>query len=722
MKPNYLFHPLVKILCLILCVGSLLGFAYSGLRCIYMDENHVMEDNPSFSPYWITYSTTAELYWPRYVWGYISEDIEKPLTAEEDYIDYYDFYGDILAQHMRNLIRNQVYAQMSDKTYRFSDIPLIINGDNICPAEETAGLNSFLENFSGERSNFCFRFSIRSGTDETVFFSNTGAETEFSSFVIGNASGYYEIPLADTGYTLVFLYGLRQGLPYDDGYAVFYERWLSDCASWEMWLLETAAFAVASLVLLVLVLYQSGMRYRTPGMIYLSKTDRLPMGLTIGIKTGLIVLLLALIMESAHWVSDAAQIPRLLFGYERNTALRVWLVPILMIVCAVVICWFGLSILREIVRRFRGGYWWHHTFIWMIWRIIRRILKSCAKLIAALFENLPVLWRWLVGCGLFGLLTLLAIAIPGRFAFVWFCIAAALSVLGCFWILQLDRVQHGAEKIASGDIAYQIGTDRMIGMPKALANSLNKIGGATQIAVEERMKSERFRSELITNVSHDLKTPLTSIINYTDLLSKEECENETMKGYIEVLCRQSDRLKKMTDDLLEAAKASSGAISVTLAPTDTAELLTQAAGEYEERFEKAGLHPVIDIRNQPLMISADGRHLWRVFDNLLSNICKYSLPGTRVYLTAQKTGNHVLLLFRNISKETISVNADELTERFVRGDSSRHTEGSGLGLAIADSLTALQGGELQLTIDGDLFKAVLRFPCMEAHEKPESDN
>jgi signal transduction histidine kinase len=259
-----------------------------------------------------------------------------------------------------------------------------------------------------------------------------------------------------------------------------------------------------------------------------------------------------------------------------------------------------------------------------------------------------------------------------------------------------------------------VDTARLHGAPKQIGDSLNHIGDAISVAVEDRMKSERFRTELITNVSHDLKTPLTSIINYTDLLSKEEIDNDTAKEYVDVLSRQAVRLKKLTEDLLEASKASSGSLSVSLQPTDAVELLTQAVGEYEERFAARSLHTVLDIRCNPLWISADGKHLWRVFDNLLGNICKYSMPATRVYLTAECIGSRVVITFRNISENPITVSSEELAERFVRGDASRHTEGSGLGLAIADSLCKLQGGTLSLTVDGDLFKAVVSFAAVDA--------
>ena len=227
------------------------------------------------------------------------------------------------------------------------------------------------------------------------------------------------------------------------------------------------------------------------------------------------------------------------------------------------------------------------------------------------------------------------------------------------------------------------------------------------------MKSERFKTELITNVSHDIKTPLTSIINYVDLLEKEEINNETAKEYIDVLSRQSTRLKKLIDDLLEASKVSTGNISVNLMKFELGILLSQALGEYEERFEKNNLHVVLNKPDEMLFVMADNRHMWRVFDNVLNNIAKYTQQGTRVYIDAKRNGKNVEISFRNISKDALNISGDELMERFVRGDSSRNTEGSGLGLSIAKSLTEVQNGKLDIQIDGDLFKVLLTFPLSE---------
>ena len=230
--------------------------------------------------------------------------------------------------------------------------------------------------------------------------------------------------------------------------------------------------------------------------------------------------------------------------------------------------------------------------------------------------------------------------------------------------------------------------------------------------MNERLKSERFKTELITNVSHDIKTPLTSIINYSDLIGKEEPGSEKIAEYADVLKRQSEKLKRLLEDLIEASKASTGNLDVHLTPCDAAVLVTQAEGEYQEKLDAAGLTLIARKPEDPLYILADGRRLWRVFDNLRNNVCKYSQPGTRVYLTLEKQGSDAVFTFRNTSREELNVTPEELMERFVRGDSSRSTEGSGLGLSIARSFTELQNGTMELDIDGDLFKVILRFAAL----------
>jgi len=245
---------------------------------------------------------------------------------------------------------------------------------------------------------------------------------------------------------------------------------------------------------------------------------------------------------------------------------------------------------------------------------------------------------------------------------------------------------------------------------KRHAEHLNAIGEGMNKAVEQRMKSERLKTELITNVSHDIKTPLTSIVNYVDLLKKEDLPPAAAE-YAAVLDRQSAKLKKLTEDLVEASKASTGNVSVSLAPIVVNEIILQAIGDYDERLTKGRLEVVVSTYEGSLMAMADGRLLWRVLDNLLSNVCKYAMPGTRVYVDLGTREERMFLTMKNISQDPLNVSAEELMERFVRGDASRHTEGSGLGLNIARSLMDLMGGTFDLSIDGDLFKAELTLPA-----------
>ena len=277
---------------------------------------------------------------------------------------------------------------------------------------------------------------------------------------------------------------------------------------------------------------------------------------------------------------------------------------------------------------------------------------------------------------------------------IWFLMVlvegAVVFVAAVFAMYQMQKLQEAGEEIARGNLQYQIDTSKMFGALKRHGDNLNNIGQGIAKAVEQKMKSERFKTELITNVSHDIKTPLTSIINYVDLLKKEELPNETAREYLEVLDRQSARLKKLTEDLVEASKASTGNLPVNAVPTEVGMMLEQAVGEYDERLRASQLETVMDGIDQEAYILADGRLLWRVLDNMMSNTCKYAMPGTRFYVTMKPEKKEVRIILRNISKYPLNVSSEELMHRFVRGDASRTTEGSGLGLSIAQSLTQLQ--------------------------------
>lgn len=275
--------------------------------------------------------------------------------------------------------------------------------------------------------------------------------------------------------------------------------------------------------------------------------------------------------------------------------------------------------------------------------------------------------------------------------------------------VQRNKVMEGISKISEGDLEYKIAEQELRGDNKKLAQSVNTIGEGLHRAVDESMKNERLQADLITNVSHDIKTPLTSIINYVDLLKREDLQNERAQNYIKVLDSKSQRLKQLAEDLVEASRISSGNINLQMERINLVELVYQTEGEFAERFEERGLKVVSKLPSQSVVVLADGRRIWRVLENLYQNVAKYAMEQTRVYVDLQADGEKVIFSIKNISKYPLNIEADELTERFIRGDISRSTEGSGLGLSIAQNLTTLMGGNFQIYLDGDLFKVMIEF-------------
>lgn len=353
------------------------------------------------------------------------------------------------------------------------------------------------------------------------------------------------------------------------------------------------------------------------------------------------------------------------------------------------------------------------TFIYRVINFIWRILKLIGSAFKTVFSNLPVIWKTAVIVSGISLIELICIGVTwwetDNYLILWILGRLILIPAILYIAIILRRLKTCGEKLANGDLSYQVDTKHMYWDFKEHGENLNSIAMGMTKAVDERMKSEHLKTELITNVSHDIKTPLTSIINYADLIGKENCDNEKISEYIEVLSRQSERLKKLIEDLVEASKASTGNIEVHLQPCDAGVLLEQAAGEYQQRFNESSLELILNRPEEPIQIMADGRLLWRVFDNLMNNIRKYAQPNTRVYLNLEVIDGESVFSFKNISKYPLNISSDELMERFVRGDKSRNTEGSGLGLSIAKSLTELQYGTFDVVIDGDLFKVTLKF-------------
>lgn len=374
----------------------------------------------------------------------------------------------------------------------------------------------------------------------------------------------------------------------------------------------------------------------------------------------------------------------------------------------------GLIWLTDFAVRIKAGKWWRGTLIYMVLAWIGSQLgKYCRKAVQFFRENTSLVGKTLGILFVMCVIEFLGIVMtghaPGTEVFLWAVYRAVTVVLVLLVMVQAKQLKEAAQKLAAGNLQEKVKTEKMFWEFKKHGETLNSISDGLNAAVEKRMQSEHFRTELITNVSHDIKTPLTSIINYVDLLQKENIENDNAKEYLEVLSRQSARLKKLTEDLVEASKASTGSMPVNMEKLELGVFLTQTLGEFKEKLEEAGLRIVMHKPEREVSVNADGRHLWRVVENLIQNICKYAQPSTRVYIDLEETEKEAVISFKNISGYELNISGDDLMERFVRGDASRHTEGSGLGLSIAGSLMELMGGRLEIVVDGDLFKVILHF-------------
>ncbi len=403
---------------------------------------------------------------------------------------------------------------------------------------------------------------------------------------------------------------------------------------------------------------------------------------------------------------------------------------VLVVLFAAEVIWCTLYFM-ELAIRLKMGKWWQNTILYRVFRFFGRFCKRVFRGIVKLIRGIPMVWRTALLClavcvvEFFGLM--LFYNNTDVLLFFWaiekFILCGAIT----FVALMCKELQEGSEALADGDLNYKLDTSHMVLSFKEHGENLNRIGEGISAAVEQRMKSEHLKTELITNVSHDIKTPLTSIINYADLIGKEVsgdakdtgdgADTETaqereqhISEYAEVLLRQSQKLKKLLDDLLEASKATTGNLEVHPEVCDVSVLLSQAVGEYEQRFSEKKLETIVKQPEETVKVMADGRHLWRVFDNLLNNIYKYAQAGSRVYLNVEHDGQNANIIFRNMSAYPLEMSPEELEERFTRGDRSRHMEGNGLGLSIAKSLTELQKGDMEIVTDGDLFKVVITLP------------
>lgn len=400
----------------------------------------------------------------------------------------------------------------------------------------------------------------------------------------------------------------------------------------------------------------------------------------------------------------------------------IWIIPILLsfgifsisnlvdialgaIVCLIVMysCAMFLIGLLSLVRRIKARTVWKNS-----------VLRSFCGFVKQILENLNNVWKTILVYGGFVLIHWLTILSCGWVQAIPVLIMLTVEVIAFVVVVRNAigkyKIMKGIQIIAQGEVDYKIPAEELRGEQRKIAEAINSIGTGLDAAVERSMKSERLKTDLITNVSHDIKTPLTSIINYVDLLKKENFEDPKVQRYIEVLEAKAQRLKTLTEDVVEASKVSSGNITLEYMNINLVEMIQQTSGEFEEKFQARGLKEVLNLPEEEAVVRVDGRRTWRVLENIYNNAAKYAMEGTRVYADLKIENGYVSFSLKNVSEQPLNISADELTERFIRGDISRSTEGSGLGLSIAKTLAEMQGGKFELYLDGDLFKVTITFP------------
>lgn len=373
---------------------------------------------------------------------------------------------------------------------------------------------------------------------------------------------------------------------------------------------------------------------------------------------------------------------------------------------AVIVYISFIFFLETIIKRIKSKTLFRNT-------ITYRILRWIKSLITSMTRNANMTVKLILIFIAFGILNIIGFGLSINNEPIGFFILIAIWVYAFAkmhqWLVRYIEIKNAINEIYIGNTEVHLDEKRYKGSLNSMAIQVNDIAGGLSNAIQEKLKSERLKTELITNVSHDIKTPLTSIINYVDLLKKEKMPNEQAEEYLNILDNKSQRLKRLTEDLVEASKASSGNIKLNIEKLNVNELLKQVSGEFEDKFKLRNLEEVMSLPEKNVYINADSRYMYRILENMYSNISKYAMDNTRVYIDVIPNNNRITIQMKNISKEKLNISTEELMQRFVRGDSARNTEGSGLGLSIATSLTTLQGGTFNIYLDGDLYKVIIEF-------------
>lgn len=657
-----------------LCLASVTGVAVLADGGAYADGGTRMRENALFSQVYQNVDIVAVYYG---VYQSAQELGEKTETLS--------YYESRFAKENSNYFftitdadGNVLLSNYTD-AYQYSDATAYTLHRNPQPRRET-------KTFSSEEAMSEYLESLYeqygdgdvSASSGSIVNEQTGEET-------------FELRVAYTVYdseTVTITGYIRSNLEAKD--EIYYNLfWLDKLISARNWLIVIGASSLVLTIALLVFLLSSAGHKEGEEKIHLTWFDRIPLDLLLFIWIclgGITVAMGDVVYSQTEAIAFASM---------------------------VVLCWVPLILvlLMSFASRVKAGTVFKNNVLYWLLTKIKKFLRWLWHGLCYLVRSLPLYWKAGVFWAALSLLEMMFVLVSGSGETLtfWFLEKLVLTAVLILIVINMRRLQEGAKRIAAGEVDYTIDLTHMIGDFKAHGEDLNCIRDGLQTAVDERVKSERMKAELITNVSHDIKTPLTSIVNYVDLLKKEELGSDTAREYVAVLERQAQRLKKLTEDVVEASKASTGSIPVNLERTDLNVLLSQAAGEFTDRFAEQKLELRFSASQEQTYVMADGRLLWRVFSNLMSNVGKYALEGTRVYLSIDVQRGRGVISLKNISRYPLNVSGEELMERFVRGDKSRTSEGSGLGLSIARSLTELQGGVFDITVDGDLFKVTISF-------------
>lgn len=721
-------HVVFKFLAIVLCALCLMTALASGASLLVLMSMDLGENTSPYQGFLQSWQANLEWYAPAIAGRYAASHAPN---ADEELLDaYYGYLNPTNAGLLRNMnyelldSKGKELERKADQKGNFTDFTIQVpKGDGTTYPEVLSG-------------------PVHVETAEELYavcreLAGKNSDEEEMDDLIGNrgrmevSDGKYVYDVASPDGWNVYLI---QEVPLDRDYTVVLHKELDDDAEIKalsvldgVWRHQTQVVALlgGSLVLFgLLAVYLCCAAGHKPGQeeIRPSGLNCVPLDLYLGVWAALALVYAYVGLEGIRYL--LRQSNSMVFAYYGYGGYLVCLVFV------------GFCFACAAQFKAPNFYWWRRSVTGLCWRIvvwcwrffwkclgwgyrilwnaaiavllwIKKVLKKFGALLAKAYHLLPLTWQWLLGGLLVGGCTFPGlITDSGLLLVVSFAIAIAVVIYGAN---AFGTLLEAAKRMRSGDLDVKVDDQLMLGSFQDLAEELNGLNGVVQLAAQKQMKSERMRTELITNVTHDIKTPLTSIINYVDLLQKPHTEDEEA-SYLEVLSRQSGRMKKLIDDLIELSKASTGNIPVDLARIDAVEAVNQALGEFTDKLTAAELIPMFRPPEETLYIRADGRLVWRAMSNLLSNAVKYAQPGTRLYIDMVALDGKVCISFKNISRAPLNVSADELMERFVRGEASRNQEGSGLGLNIAKSVMELQHGTLELLVDGDLFKATLIFP------------